>query len=271
MPLLASLKTRNRQPEVMDQPDIEPERFIGALVGLRRVNIATQTTRLLWPDIEAAARRHPGRQLRVLDVGSGGGDVLVGLWRRAKRAGLDIAFDGCDISPLAIAHAKAHIKRSGADGSVNIFALDVLKDALPEGYDVITTTLFLHHLPEQDAISFLRDASAKAKDRVVIQDLTRGAIGYLFAKYGVMFLLCNDVCRIDGPRSVEGAFTVDEAADLARRAGLENTQVVAKFPFRFMLRWIRPLDAASASSSTRSADKHRGGDLTATNSDNGPS
>lgn len=235
---MPDLRNRNRQAEVMDDPLIERERFIGALKGLHRVNIATQTTRLLWPDIVAAAAHHGERQLRVLDVGSGGGDVAVSLWKRAQRAGLNVAIDGCDISPNALTHARDHARRRDAD--VTFFSHDVLASPLPEGYDVIMCTLFLHHLPRKNAIAFLKNAADKARNRVVIQDLVRGRLGYLTAYWGVRFLLCNDVCRIDGPRSVESAFTRSEGINLMRQAGLEEFEVAKRFPFRMIMRWVRP-------------------------------
>ncbi len=236
--IVPDIKHRNLQDEVMDDPQIEQGRFIGALEGLRRINSVTQTTRLLWPDVLAAAQQNPNKLLRVLDVGSGGGDVAISLWKKAHKMGLDVAIDGCDISPVALDYAKAYAKRSNAD--VNFFSYDVLNNPLPEGYDVIMCTLFLHHLPRKDAIKFLKNAAEQAQNRIIIQDLVRGSLGYLTAYWGVRFLLCNDVCRIDGPRSVENAFTPDEASSLMAEAQLENFDVTQHFPFRMLMRWVRP-------------------------------
>ena len=102
MTMLPDLRSRNRQPELMDEPDLEPERFLGALVGLRRVNRVTRSARTLWLDLRETARRQSTRTIRVLDVACGGGDVLVDLWGRAQRAGLSVEFHGCDLSPLAV-------------------------------------------------------------------------------------------------------------------------------------------------------------------------
>ena len=91
---------------------------------------------------------------------------------------------------------------------------------MPEGYDLLMSTLFLHHLDEDAAISFLRDAAAKCRDRIVIQDLVRSTMSYWFARLGTNVLLLSDICRLDGRTSVEGAFTRREALELAREAGL---------------------------------------------------
>ena len=222
----------------MDQPDLEPERFVGALVGLRRVNRVTRSAGILWPDLRETARRRSGRAIRVLDVGCGGGDTVVDLWKRARRASLSVEFHGCDISPLAVQHARQFSESAGAE--MDFFALDVENDELPSGYDIIMCSFFLHHLPHRQAVVFLRQAAAKTRDRLIVHDLARSTAGYLFAKYGVLFLLCNDVCRVDGPRSVEAAFTRSEAEGLLREAGLSGGQVVSRFPYRFLLRWVKP-------------------------------
>ena len=128
--------------------------------------------------------------------------------------------------------------RRGAD--VSFFQLNAIDDAIPSGYDVVMSSLFLHHLPGPEAEGFLRKAAQAAGRMVLIHDLVRGRAGYLLAYAGVRLLLCNDVCHEDGPRSVEGAFTIDEAKALAEAAGLDGCSVEPKFPYRFLLAWSKP-------------------------------
>lgn len=235
---MPSLAARNRRPEIMDRPDLDERRFVGSLAGLRRVNLVTGSARIVWPAIRDWAVRHPGRTVRVLDVACGAGDMLVRLDRRARRAGLSLELHGCDIKPLAVDYAK---KQTEADGTrAEFFTFDAANDPFPGGFDVIVSSLFLHHLDEPEAEDFLRRAAAATQGLLVVHDLVRSRAGYLLAALGVPALLCNDVCRTDGPSSVEGAFTVAEARALAERAGLRDAQIEARFPFRFLLRWEKP-------------------------------
>ena len=80
--MLSDLSRRHRQPEIMDAADLPPTRFAGDSKGLEIVNAVTGSSRLMWPDLKAAARSHPDRPLRVLDVACGGGDVLIALWHK---------------------------------------------------------------------------------------------------------------------------------------------------------------------------------------------
>ena len=232
------LSHRHRQPEIMDAADLPASRFVDTLKGLGRVNAVTRSSRIMWPDLKAAAMRHPDRPIRVLDVACGGGDVLLALWRLARRAGIKVELEGCDASPEAVRYSRETAE--GARAPIGFFQHDVTLGSLPGGYDMIMSTLFLHHLEEQAAVAFLCDAAAKAKDRVVIQDLVRSGVSYWFTRVGTSLLLLNDICRLDGRTSVEGAFTRAEAEVLAQQAGLHNAEIVPRLPFRYLIRWIRP-------------------------------
>jgi len=232
------LRHRHRQPELMDAPELPPASFVETLAGLRRVNAVTRSAAIMWPDLAAAASRHPGRPIRVLDVACGGGDVLLTLWRKARRTGLRCVMAGCDQSETAVTYAHAQAMKAGAP--IDHFVHRVPEDPLPAGYDVIMSTLFLHHLDEEEAASFLKEAAAKATERMVIQDLLRSPLSYWFARLGTGCLLLSDICRLDGRTSVEGAFTREEALGLARKAGLEHAEIVPRFPFRYLIRWVRP-------------------------------
>ena len=238
MPLIADLRARNLQNELMDSPKLDAGRFVGSLEGLRRVNRATGSARILLPHLAAAAKARAGGPLRVLDVACGGGDVAVALWKGLNAQGLRAEIHGCDVNPLAVEHATEQAERRGAD--VSFFQFHAIDDVIPPGYDVVMSSLFLHHLSDSEAEGFLRKAAKAAGRMVLIHDLVRGRAGYLLAYIGVRALLCNDVCHEDGPRSVEGAFTIDEAKALALAAGLEGCSVERRFPFRFLLTWSKP-------------------------------
>ena len=240
--IFSKLRSRGTGPERMDDPSLDPERFIGSLNGLRLLNGVTGSARILWPELLAAAKATPSAPLRVLDVACGGGDVPIALSRRLRAHGLRVEIDGCDVNALAIQQAEQHAERQGVPA--NFFRLDVLKEAIPDGYDVVMSSLFLHHLSGDQALVFLSKAAAAARGSVLIHDLVRCLPGLWLAQLGVRAMLCNDVCVHDGPRSVENAFTIDEVRRLALDAGLKGSRVETRFPYRLLLKWSP--DGASA-------------------------
>jgi hypothetical protein len=132
-------------------------------------------------------------------------------------------------------HSPASVPKSGA--MPYVFCLDAVRDPLPTDYDVLSCSLFLLHLEQAQAVDLLRRMAAAAWRCVLVHDLRRGLAGFWLAYVGARVLSRCDVLHIDGPRSVRAAFTVAEAAELARRAGLEGTAVTPRWPFRFLLSW----------------------------------
>jgi 2-polyprenyl-3-methyl-5-hydroxy-6-metoxy-1,4-benzoquinol methylase len=221
----------------MDQPGLDPCRHVHALRRLARLNFWSGSAGILWPPLAALARRVHPRPLRVLDLATGGGDVPIRLWRRGLRAGLLLEVNGCDVSPVALEHARACARR--AEAPVGFFPLDVLHDPIPHGYDAVVSSLFLHHLDEGQACALLRRMAEAARHLVLVNDLARGRAGLALAYLATRLLTASDVVHTDGPRSVRRAFTRAEVRALAERGGLHGATVSGRWPFRYLLAWSR--------------------------------
>lgn len=240
----------------MDDPTLDRGLHKQALRGLSRVHGWTGTVACLWPDLVAAyeskRRRAPGADpeptLRILDVACGGGDVALGLRGRAAREDWDVVIDGADVSERAgRPSGKAGRRAREAGGAIDdVKRLDAVTDPLPGGYDVMMSTLFLHHLSDDDAVTVLRKM-ADAAPRVWVSDLRRGKLAYGFTVAGTRLVSRSPVVHKDGPQSVRAGWERDELEALALRAGMTpdrgRLQVKSRLPFRLELRWVRTGDA----------------------------
>jgi SAM-dependent methyltransferase len=229
-----ALADRRRQPELMDQPELDRAEHSRALRGLRRINRVSSSASILWPEIARLARREE-RRIRVLDLATGGGDVPISLAHRARRAGLEIGIEGCDISPTAVGFAARAAHAAGV--LVRFFRLDALNEPLPEGFDVVTCCLFLHHLADEDAARLLGAMAGAARSTVLVNDLLRSRVGYWLAWTGCRLLSRSPIVHHDGPVSVRAAFRPEEVHALAERAGLEGVRLERRWPCRFLLSW----------------------------------
>jgi 2-polyprenyl-3-methyl-5-hydroxy-6-metoxy-1,4-benzoquinol methylase len=173
----------------------------------------------------------------VLDVATGAGDVPISLARRARRSGLEIGIDGCDISPVAIRFAARAADAAGVP--VGFFPLAARNEPLPGGYDIVMCSLFLHHLGEDDAVGLLRDMAGAARSTILVNDLLRTWAGYGLAWTGCRLLSRSPIVHHDGPASVRAAFRLDEVRVLAERAGLAGVELRRRWPCRFLLSWSR--------------------------------
>lgn len=233
---MLGLKRRNRKPEIMDQPGLEPARHEQALRGLARINFFSGSVGILWPALRGLARET--QPLRILDIATGAGDVPIGLCRKARAAGVAVRVEAWDISSTALEFARARAERCQAD--VTFRQHDALADDIPGEFDAIISSLFLHHLEEELAVRLLRRMGEAARRLVLVNDLARGVPGFLLAHLATRVLTLSDVVHVDGPRSVEAAFTPAEALALAERAGLHGASVARRWPCRFLLTWRRP-------------------------------
>jgi len=216
----------------MDAPHIDPGLHGQALRALARINALSLATARLWTVVRRHARA--GGPVRVLDLACGGGDIAVGVARRAARIGLDVEVHGCDRSPFAISWARERARRAGV--RARFTELDVIASPLPTGYHVVTCSLFLHHLGEEEAVRLLRGMASAGLEGLV-QDLRRTRTGYALAWTALHALTRSEIARRDGLRSVRAAFTADELLSLAREADLPRPIVGAAWPQRLVLAW----------------------------------
>jgi SAM-dependent methyltransferase len=160
-----------------------------------------------------------------LDIGSGGGDVAIRLWHRAKATGQAVQIHGWDKSDFAVKYAQSQATRVGAD--VRFFQRDVLAAGWDDPYDVVVSSLFLHHFDDQTTVYLLKRMRASARRLVLASDLLRSSAGLILAVVGTR------------------VFRRAEIHMLAKRAGMEEARIASHWPFRFLLSWM-PIDDATA-------------------------
>jgi SAM-dependent methyltransferase len=219
----------------MDSPTLDRIRHLAALDALARVSVISLTARRVWSEVARLADRGVA-PVRVLDLACGGGDVLRRVAGRARRAGKSVELVGCDRSPVALERARAECASAAG---VTFQQVDVLRDPIPSGHDIVCSSLFLHHLDGDAAAHFLAGMAGAAQRVVLVQDLLRTRLGYVYAWVGLGLMTQSDVARHDGPVSVAAAFSLSEARALCRDSGLHRAEVVRSWPQRFTLRWER--------------------------------
>lgn len=230
---------RQRLPELMDQADLETAQHRQALKGLSRINWWSLTDIALWQALDKFQPTATKTPLRILDVACGGGDVAIRLARRARLQSCKVEVRGIDSSAAATDYASEKARIAGLK-TVSFQTLNVFEERLPEGYDVIISTLFLHHLEPPRAIDLLQRMASAARRAILIDDLRPTLLGYAMAWCACRTLSRSAIVHNDGPISVRAAYTPEEAIELANRAGLPIVQVQMHWPQRYLLVWRRP-------------------------------
>lgn len=221
-------------PELMDDPGIDPGAHALALRGLARLNAWSRAADTLWPIVLDAAARRPG-DVGLLDVATGSGDIPVRLAQRAARAGVSLRVEACDVSESALRVAQHRARACGV--ALTTHHRDVLREELPGGFDLVVSSLFLHHLTRDEAVRVLRSMrrAAGAGGSVIISDLRRCRSGLVLAWAASRVLSRSSVVHSDAVQSVRAAWTDVELAELARDAGHPGPQIRRVWPFRTLL------------------------------------
>lgn len=224
------LGPRRRDPELLDEPGWRPRDLAPALRHIAQVN--------RWLGGERALRLHlsplrrSGRDVRVLDVGTGNAAVLERILRWGREGGGRWWGVGTDFHPQVLRVAR----QESGDGGARLLLADALALPFrPASFDVVLCTLTLHHFGDDDAAALVAEL-ARVSRLVLVNDLERGVPGYLSARVlAATWWRRNALTRNDGPLSVLRSFTAEELRAIGRSGGLQRVQVRRRFPFRLVL------------------------------------
>ncbi len=209
---------RATEPELLDLGVDEEEarrslrdlRFVNRWLGGRRA-----LRRAVLPLL--ADLRRP----TVLDVGCGSGDLPALL--HAER-GLRVV--GLDLKPLHLRQAPRSLRPVAADVRRLPFG--------PRSFDVVTASLFLHHFDGDEAASVLASLATVARRALVVNDLRRARLPWLFGRLFFPLLFQARVSVDDGLLSIRRSFTPHELAATFRQAGLAGARVERAWPYRLL-------------------------------------
>lgn len=231
------LARRSLEPEIMDgyQPPQDVVDEVYRVLAL--INTLLGGTRATLRRFSALSRRwRPEAQIDILDVACGRGDVAAELVRWGRARGFRIRVTALDISHRALLSGLAS---SHPDGLTFVEG-DVHAAPFPDrAFDYVISTLFFHHLTDDDVVKTLRSFDRLARRGVVVNDLVRGWRAYGWSKLATCPF--NEILRHDGPLSVCKSFRPDELVALARRAGLPWLTVRRHFGHRMTLAGERPV------------------------------
>jgi SAM-dependent methyltransferase len=216
--LWPDLRARSSDPELLDAvlPAAEVRLSLG---DLRLVNRRLSPRRALLGAV--APHLPPGG--RLLDVGCGSGDVAAYLYERLRGR---LTAVGVDLKPLHLAEAPRTIARVAADVRRLPFA--------DRSFDVVTASLFLHHFDGAEPGRLLGELARVARHAVVVSDLRRARVPFLFGLAAFPLLFRSPVSVHDGLVSIRRGFREPELRAAFAQAGLADVAVRRHFPYRLL-------------------------------------
>ncbi|MFP4622597.1 MAG: methyltransferase domain-containing protein [Gemmatimonadota bacterium] len=220
--------------ERMDHPDLDPDQLEAALDHVAAVNRWLGGRRALLRHVAAGWPRGTGAA-RILDVGTGSGDLPRSIARWAHTRARPVLITAVDLHPATLRVARQRTP----DPAIRMLRGDARR--LPfttAAFDLALLSMTLHHLDGDDLVLALRELGRVARGgRVLVGELERALPNYLGARLlAATAWRRNPITRHDGPLSVRRSFTPDELRALARRAGLKHPRVHRHAFYRLVLR-----------------------------------
>jgi SAM-dependent methyltransferase len=160
---------------------------------------------------------------RILDAGCGSGDVLANLKRASGGRAVAV---GLDLKPLHLSVAPAGVLRVAGDVKSLPFA--------PRSFDVVTASLFLHHFDAPELPSVLAGLWALARRALVVNDLRRARVPYLFGRVFFRALFRSPVSVADGLASIRRGFTEADLAEAFAAASIPGVRIRRTWPYRLI-------------------------------------
>jgi SAM-dependent methyltransferase len=204
--------------EWMDEP-CTYEDFRDCLTDLERVNriVFGYRPTLTWLEQFAATRFSDAAPLHIVDVGSGGGDMLRRIEAWAQSNDLPVRLTGIDLNPHA---ARAAREFSGPGSGIEWITGDAFSYQPSLPIDIVISSLFTHHLTDSEIVRFLQWMDRVATRGWFINDLHRERVPYYLFGALATLMRPHRFIRHDGLISIRRSFDHDDWKNYCALAGL---------------------------------------------------
>ncbi len=210
-------------PELMDG-ECSYEEFYACLRSLEQVNrwLLGYRPTLAWLKHLPRSQSEP---MRILDVGSGGGDLLRQIATWARQRGIAVELTGIDLNPHA---ARAAAESTPQQIGIRWVTGNALTYQADRPVDVIVSSLMTHHLEDKQIVTMLRWMDATARVSWFINDLERSEMAARLFGWLARFVGWHRFVRHDGPVSFRRAFREEDWLRLLEAADISPQTVTLK-------------------------------------------
>jgi 2-polyprenyl-3-methyl-5-hydroxy-6-metoxy-1,4-benzoquinol methylase len=172
------------------------------------------------------------KKVSVCEMGCGGGDNLLAIYRWCTRNGIEVQLTGIDYNQDCISVAAAQLPV----GVTRLVTADYKEVALGDQKpDIIFSSLFCHHFTNEELLYMLQWMHDNAGTGFFINDLHRHFLAFYSIKILTRLFSKSYLVKNDAPLSVQRGFVRREWIDLLERSGIASFRVKWKWAFRWLI------------------------------------
>jgi trans-aconitate methyltransferase len=210
-------------PELMDG-DCSYEDFRDCLRSLEQVNRWLRGYRPTLAWLERLPLK-PHEPVHIVDVGSGGGDLLRQIAGWVRRRGIAVQLTGIDLNPYA---ARAAAESTPAELGISWVTADALLYRPEKPVDIVASSLTAHHLEDEEIVALLRWMESTARVGWFLNDLERSERTCRIFGWMARVLGWHKFVRHDGPVSFRRAFRKEDWVQLLAAAEISRDVVTVE-------------------------------------------
>jgi len=228
-------KYRSSEPEIMDDFALEGEVLRNALDKIAKINQLLGGNLLTLRGVQHLIAKIPNqKEISIMDIGCGNGDMLRTLAEYGLRNNLKFQLTGIDANAYTVNHAR---KLSSNYPNIKFRIENVFGKSFEElKYDIVLCTLTLHHFKDDEIMQLMAVFYANSRIGIVINDLHRSIISYRLFQVLCFIFQLNTMSRQDGLTSILRGFKKEELVHFSKKLKFTNSRIQWKWAFRYQ--WI---------------------------------
>jgi hypothetical protein len=193
-------------PELLDSDAGTAREVAQSIVDLRMFNRAFGGVRTMSSLLRRVAEQRKLKDLSWVDVAGSEGFVAISTQKNLERSGTKLL-------TVILDRAVTHMDRQTPAICGDALALPFRDNS----FDVVGSSLFLHHLEAKEIVQFVREGLRVARHAFLIHDLVRHPL-HLALSYLGLPLYRSRITRHDAPASVRRAYTETEVKTILIQA-----------------------------------------------------
>ena len=227
------LTNRSLEIEIMDDLDCNGEVVDQTLHELEFINRWLGGNAVTLEGVRNLTKGRTKEKINIIDLGCGGGDMLVLLADWGRKNSLNLHLTGIDANPNIIEFAKNNC-RSHPEitfETLNIFSSEFQS----RRYDIVMGTLFYQHFSHNELVRFFSELKDQVRIGVIINDIHRHWLAFHSIRLLTKFFSKSEMVKFDAPLSVLRAFSKKEMKDILIESGLKNYILKWRWAFRWLV------------------------------------
>lgn len=230
---MIDLTYRSEEAEIMDDLESSGEIIDQTLQELDVINRLLGGNQLSIQGLKFLLQKSGNQSITLLDLGCGGGDILILMAKWARKHDYPIQFIGIDANPNIVEYAKVNCSDYPEISfqSLNIFGTEFQSIKC----DIIHASLFTHHFTQEELLGLFHQFKKQARLGIIINDLHRHFLAYYSIKWLTHFFSKSEMVKHDAALSVARGFRREDLLEILKGTKLKNYQLNWKWAFRWKL------------------------------------